>query len=292
MKEILRKTYYATLRFLPKKLVVNMENFFAYKKFVSKKHPKYFGEKIQWLKLYGNLEQYNDYVDKYLVRNYIEKKIGKEHLIPLLGVYDKAEEINYDKLPNQFVLKLNNGSGCNLIVKDKSKLNIAKTNKKLNKWLKLDYSKIKKEAQYKNIERKLLCEKYMVDKNGQLLDYKYFCFNGKPEFVKVDFDRFTRHEANYYDTNWNLQSFKERKVGGIYENYHGKFEIPKNADKMLAIAKKLCQDFQFVRVDLYNVDGKIYFGELTFTPASGRNPFAPLEQDLKIAKKIKAGYEK
>ena len=116
--------------------------------------------------------------------------IGEEYLIPLLGAYDKPEEIDYEKLPNQFVLKLNHGSGYNIIVKEKNKENINNINKKLNKWIKEDYYKIKKEYQYKNVKKKIVCEKYINDSKGELLDYKFFCFNGKPEFVKVDFDRF------------------------------------------------------------------------------------------------------
>ncbi len=292
MKELLRKAYYCILKYLPKKIVINMENFFAYKKFVSRKNPKYFGEKIQWIKLYGHLERYGKYVDKYKVREYVKDAIGEEYLIPLLGVYEKAEDIDYDKLPKSFVLKLNNGSGCNLIVKDKSKLDIQKTNKLLRKWLKLDYYRIKKEDQYKYVKNLILCEKYITDKKGELLDYKYFCFNGKPELVKVDFDRFSSHKANYYDINWNFQRMKERRVGGVYENYNGDFSVPKNSSKMLLIAEQLCKDFNFVRVDIYNVDGKIYFGELTLTPASGRNPFTPIEKDIEIASKMEIAHEK
>ena len=286
MKNILREIYYKLISLLPDKFVINIENLFSYKRFLNKKKPEYFGEKIQWLKLYGNLEKYNDFVDKYLVREYIKNEIGEEYLIPLIGVYDNAEDIDYDSLPNRFVLKINNGSGLNIIVNDKSKLDIKKTNKKLNKWLKIDYSKIKKEYQYKDVKRKIICEEYVSDKNGNLLDYKYFCFNGKPEFIKVDFDRFSNHKANFYDTEWNLLELKEKCFGETYENFNGEFEPPQNWKKMLALASKLCQKFQFIRVDLYNVDGKIYFGELTFTPASGRHPFLPLNKDLEIAKGI------
>lgn len=291
MKEVLREIYYFILKHLPSKFVINVENFMSYKKFVDKKNPKFFGEKIQWLKLYGNLEKYNNYVDKYLVREFIKKEIGEDFLIPLLGVYDKAENIDYENLPEQFVLKINNGSAMNIIVKDKSKINIKKINKKLNKWLKNDYSKIKKEFQYKNVERKIICEKYIVDKNQQLLDYKFFCFNGKPHFFKVDFDRFENHTANFYDLNWNLLDMKEKCVGGVYKNYLKKIEPIDNFNEMVKIVKKLCKKFQFVRVDLYNVDGKIYFGELTFTPASGRHPFIPIEKDIEIAKEIKIENE-
>ena len=283
MKEILRKIYYAVLKILPDKLVVNLENLMTYHRFLNKNKLEYFGEKIQWLKLYGKLEKYNDYVDKYMVRDYVEKTIGKEYLIPLYGVYNNTDEINYGELPNQFVFKLNHGSGYNIIVKNLQKANISNINKKLTNWLKEDYYKIKKEYQYKNVRKKIICEKLVSDSNGELLDYKFFCFDGKPEFIKVDFDRFSNHTANFYDEKWNLIDMREKG----YKNYQMKCEKPKNFEKMLEIAEVLSKNFQFVRVDLYNVDGKIYFGELTFTPASGKHAFEPLEKDKKIAERIK-----
>lgn len=285
MKKILRRIYYNILKVFPDKWVINFENFRAYKRFLPKDKEKivYFGEKIQYLKLYGNLEKYGDCVDKYKVREYIKNKIGNEYLIPLLGVYNKAEDIKYDELPNKFVLKINNGSAMNIIVKDKTKLDISKTNKKLNKWLKNDYSKIKKEYQYKNVKRKIICEKYISDKKDRLVDYKFFCFDGEPLFCKADIDRFTDHRANFYDMNWNQIKMTE----GNFKEYNGVINKPDNFEKMIELSKKLSEDFQFIRVDLYDVDGKIYFGELTFTPASGKNPFYPLEKDKEIARRIK-----
>ena len=285
MKELMRKIYYFIIRFLPDKLVINFENYRAYKRFLpkNKKDIKYFGEKIQWLKLYGNLEKYNDYVDKYLVRNYIKSEIGEEYLIPLLGVYDNSKDIDYNVLPNKFVMKINNGSAMNIIVKDKNSENLGKINNKLDKWLKNDYSKIKKEYQYKNVDRKIICEEYISDSKGELVDYKFFCFDGEPLFVKADLDRFSDHKVNFYDMDWNFMDMRE----SFYKNCDNNVKKPKNFDKMIDISKKLSKNFQFVRVDLYDVDGKIYFGELTFTPASGKNPFYPLDKDLEVAKKIK-----
>lgn len=281
MKEKLRSIYHFILKHLPTKLVLNIENLFVYKRFLPRK-PAYFGEKVQWLKLHGNLEKYNDYVDKYVVRKYIESTIGKEYLLPLISVFESPEDIDYNKLPNSFVLKVNHGSGYNIIVKDKEKTDFNNINKKLKKWLKEDYSAIKKEFQYKNVERKIICEEFVNDKSGQLLDYKFFCFDGEPKFVEVDFDRFNGHKMNFYDLEWNLLDLKK----GNCDNYHEIYKKPENFDQMIVLARVLSKKFQFVRVDLYNVDGKIYFGELTFTPASGRHPFKPLEKDLEIAKNI------
>jgi len=282
MTDTLRSIYWDLLKILPTIIVVNIENLFTYKRLFRKSRIDYFGEKIQWLKLYGNLEKYEKYADKYKVREYIKETIGEQYLIKLLGVYDKAENIPYETLPNKFVIKANHGSGYNIIVKDKASLDIKKTNRKLNKWLREDYSRIKKEKQYKNIKRKLLIEEYKSDKNDSLLDYKFFCFNGKPKFIKIDFDRYSNHAANFYDTEWNLLKLKEKG----YENYSKNFDKPKNNKEMIKIVNKLCKDFQFVRVDLYNIEGKIYFGELTFTPASGKHPFVPLEKDKEIASMI------
>ena len=204
-------------------------------------------------------------------------------MIPLLGVYDKTEEeIDYDILPNQFVLKLNHGSGYNIIVKEKNKENITNINKKLNKWIKEDYYKIKKEYQYKNVIKKIVCEEYINDSKGELLDYKFFCFDGEPKLFKVDFDRFQNHKANFYDNNWKLLNLQETG----FENNKNEVDKPKKFNEMLEIARKLSSEFKFVRVDLYNVDEKIYFGELTFTPASGKNSFTPLEKDKEIAERI------
>lgn len=283
MEGILRKIYYCVLKLLPAKIVINIENLFTYGRFLSKDRLEYFGEKIQWIKLYGNLEKYTDFVDKYKVREYISNKIGDEFLIPLIGVYNSPDEIDYNKLPNSFVLKLNHGSGYNIIIKDKNEIDKKKLNIKLKKWLKEDYSKIKKEVQYKNVKRKIICEKFINDKDGQLLDYKFFCFDGKPEFVKVDSDRFTGHRVDFFDMKWNKIQMMEEN----YLNCDKLINKPENFEKMIEIAEKLSNNFQFVRVDLYNVDGKIYFGELTFTPASGRHPFKPLVKDKEIAERIK-----
>ncbi len=282
LKKFLKQIYRNILKIMPTKIALNIDSLRGYHKLINFKNPKYFGEKIQWLKLNGNLERYTNYADKYKVREFVTKKIGEEYLIPLIGVYGSTDKIGYEKLPKKCVLKLNTGSGYNMIITDKESTNIKRTNKIINKWLKEDYYKIKKEPQYKNIEKKILCEKYIADKEGKLQDYKFYCFEGKIEFVEVDFDRFEDHRMNFYDLNWNLLNIRK----GNYKNYPKEFSKPKNFNKMIEIAEKLSEDFQFVRVDLYNVDGTIYFGELTFTPAGGLTPFTPIEKDLEYAKKL------
>ena len=283
LKNVFRQCYRKMLEFLPIKVALNIENFRGYHRLVNFKNPKYFGEKIQWLKLNGSLEKYGDFVDKYKVRQFVEKTIGKDYLINILGVFDSPNEIEYDTLPNKFVIKLNTGSGYNILVDKSKKFDVQKTNKMLKKWLAEDYYKMKKEPQYKNVEKKIIIEEYLSDNSGELLDYKFFCFDGQPRFLKVDYDRYGSHKVNFYDLSWNLLELRE----GDFKTTDSIIEKPKNFDRMIGVVKKLCKRFQFVRVDLYNVDGKIYFGELTFTPAAGVNPFKPLEKDLEIADMIK-----
>lgn len=282
MKDILKEIYRKIIIILPTKLVINIETLRGYHKLCNLKKPVYFGEKIQWLKVYGNLEKYTNYVDKYLVRDYVKEKVGNKFLIDLLGVFDKPEEIDFKTLPNQFVIKLNTGSGFNIIIKDKNKIDIKKIIKKLHKWMRIDYSRIKKEPQYKNVKKKIIIEKFMADKNQELNDYKFFCFDGKVKFVEVDSDRFGNHTMDFFDEKWNLLQLKK----GNHENSSTIPRKPQKFDKMINIAEELASEFQFVRVDLYNVDGNVYFGELTFTPAGGLTKFSPIEKDREYAQKI------
>ena len=283
IKSRLKNIYRNFLKIMPTKFVLNIENLRGYHRFINFKKTEFFGEKIQYLKLYGKLEKYSDFVDKYKVRNYIKEKIGEDYLIPLLGIYNDPNEIDYNNLPNKFVIKLNTGSGYNIIVNDKEKVNKLKIKKQLIKWMKEDYYKIKKENQYKNIKKKILIEPYIEDSSGKLQDYKFYCFDGKIEFIEVDFDRFSKHTMNFYDNDWNLLEVNK----GNYKNYEGVFSKPENYNDMKEVVAKIANDFQFVRIDFYNVDGKIYFGELTFTPAGGLTPFKPIKKDIEYAKKIR-----
>ena len=172
-------------------------------------NPKTFNEKIQWLKLYDNSPLKTKLADKYLVREWIEEQIGSEYLIPLLGVWNNFDEIDFDKLPEKFVLKANHGSHWNIIVKDKSKLDKSKAKKKFDKWMARDYAfKAGLELQYRGIKPKIIAEKFIEDTNGELNDYKIMCFNGEPKFVWVDCGRYSNHTKNIYDLDWNLQPFK------------------------------------------------------------------------------------
>jgi len=250
-------------------------------------NPQNFNEKIQWLKLYDNSPLKTQLADKYLVRDWVKQQIGEEYLIPLLGVWDNFDEIDFDKLPDKFVLKANHGCAWNIIVKDKSKFDKKKAKKKFDKWMKRNYAyKAGLELQYKDIPPKIIAEQYVVDKNGELNDYKVLCFNGEPEFIWIDQGRYANRTENIYDINWNLQPFLL-----TYENSKDPVPAPENLSKMIDFARKMSKEFYLVRVDFYDVDGKLYFGEMTFTSASGVDVFKPEEYNLKLGQMLKLPFE-
>lgn len=237
-------------------------------------HPVTFNEKVQWLKLHGSTEIKTCLADKYLVRDFVSQKIGEEYLIPILGVYDSFNQINFDTLPDRFVMKTNHASGWNLIVKDKSTLNIQEAKKQFDYWMGRNYAfQSGLELHYKNIIPKIIIEKYIENESDELFDYRFFCFNGKAYSIWIDIDSGkTTHRRNIYDLEWNLLPVKVS-----YENDEKLNRKPENLKKMIEIAETLSEGIDMVRVDLYEVSGKIYFGEMTFTPQSGQGKWIPEE---------------
>lgn len=238
-------------------------------------NPKTFNEKLQWLKLYNRNPDYTKLVDKYEVREYIKKIIGEEYLIPLLGVYDKAEDIDFDKLPNKFVLKTTHDSGTVIICKDKKNFDEKKAIKKLKKRLKRKYFYLYREWPYKDVKPKIVAEKYMEDKEqGALKDYKFYCFDGKAKMMFVVIDRDTETKANFYDMD-----FKKLALQQCFPNFNKKIEKPQQFEKMVELAEKLSKNIPHVRVDFYIIKNKIYFGELTFFDSAGLDKFNPKYYD-------------
>ncbi len=277
--EIIKKRI---LIYLPDKLFVLLNYYTLRKTLPNIRNPITFSEKIQWIKLYGGLEKYTEYVDKYEIRDFIRKTIGEKYLIPLVGMWGKSDEINFNKLPRQFVLKATHGQGYNYICKDKSSLDIAMVRNTLTNWINEDFYKKTREIQYKFCKPKILCEKYLEDESGSLIDYKIFCFNGKPHIIEVISDRYSEMKDDFMDLHW-------RKLPFIYNGYPQSIKIlkkPPKLDEMIDIASKLSKPFPFVRVDLYSVNNSIYFGELTFTPANGLETFDPPEVDYQLGKLI------
>ena len=242
------------------------------------KSPKTFSEKIQWIKLYGNLERFSDLVDKYSVRKFVEEKIGSEYLIKIYGIYDNFEEIDFEKLPNNFVIKDTHGSGSNFICRDKEKLDMDELREVVNQWFSKNFYTMTRERQYKNCEHRLLVEELLEDSNGRLNDYKFFCLGGKVRIIEVDIDRFGSLKRDYYDVKWNKMELKK----GV-DNSNFIIDKPKHLEKMIKMAEKLADGIELLRGDFYYVDNTIYFGELTFTPASGLTKFVPATEDLRLA---------
>ena len=239
------------------------------------KNPKTFNEKLQWLKLYYRKPEFTMMVDKYEVRKYIKEKIGEEYLIPLLGVYESYEDIDFNKLPNRFVLKPTHTSGNVFICKDKLAIDHLELKKEINYWLDREYYWIHREWPYKNVKPRIICEKYMVDESGiGLKDYKYFCFNGEPKAMFVATDRGIDTRFNFYDMQFNHLPFTQH-----YKNSTKKINKPAGFDEMVILAKTLSKEIPHVRVDFYDINGKIYFGELTFYHLGGFEKFEPAKYD-------------
>lgn len=249
-------------------------------------NPVTFNEKIQWLKLYDRDPRYTLMVDKFKVREYIARELGHEYLVPLLGVWDSPEEIDFDTLPERFVLKCNHNSGQGMcICKDKALLDIKSTISELQKGMDENYYLRHREWPYKDVPRKIIAEQYIEDSTlSELRDYKFFCFNGEVKFFKVDFDRFTDHHANYYDANCNLMRFGEKAHPPMSEK---EIIFPDSIHQMMHFASKLSNSLSFLRVDFYDVDGHIYFGELTFFPASGFGIFTEESVDVELGKLLR-----
>jgi hypothetical protein len=229
--------------------------------------PTEFMEKIQWLKFNYYTEKFGYLVDKYEVREFVEKTIGAQYLNEFITVYNSVDEINLDTLPNQFALKGTHGSGYNIIVEDKSKLNWNKAKKELTKYLKEDYSKINGEAIYRAIQPRILAEEYLCQSDGNyIVDYKFFCFHGVAKYVWVKTFSDGKYRNCYYDLKWNKIQNDLNKSSYL----DVEMAKPDNFDEMIEISNKLSKDFIFVRVDLYSIKSKIYFGELTFFPWGGK----------------------
>lgn len=244
------------------------------------KNPQTFNEKMQWLKLNDRKEIYTTMVDKYDVKKYVANIIGEEYIIPTIGVYDNFDNINFDELPNKFVIKCTHDSGGVVVCKDKSTFNIEIARKKINDCLKKNFYYLGREWPYKNVKPRIIIEKFLDDeKNEDLIDYKIMCFNGKAQCSFLCLNRRSKEGLNvdFYDLNWNKMPFERH-----YKQSNIVMEKPENYDLMIELAEKLAKNIPFVRVDFYDIKGKVYFGELTFYPGSGMEEFNPEEWDKKL----------
>lgn len=254
-------------------------------------NPQTYNEKLQWLKLYDRRPEYTKMVDKAEAKKYVANIIGEGYIIPTLGVYNSFDDINFDNLPNQFVIKCTHDSGGVVVCKDKSTLDIKAARKKIEYGLSKTNFWGTREWPYKNVEPRIIIEQYLEDESGyELKDYKVHCFNGEPKFILVASGRYQNDiRFNFYDLNWNLMPF-EKSHKRIDSNIT--IAKPDNLDEMLDLAKALSVNIPHLRVDFYNVKNKIYFGELTFFPASGLGKFNPKEWDYKIGEWLSLNLNK
>ena len=242
-------------------------------------NPQTFNEKLQWLKLYNRKPEYAKMVDKYEAKKYVASIIGEEHIIPTYGVWKRFDDIDFNELPNQFVLKCTHGSGDVVVCKDKSQLDMVSAKIKLEKSLKTDYYKIGREWPYKKVEPQIIAEQFMQNSTGTLNDYKFMCFNGNVKCSFVCSGRFTDRglHVTFFDREWNVLPFER-------DHPHEKSGLPKpeKYEDMLRLAEKLSEKLPFARIDFYEIDGLIYFGEITFFPGGGFEAFQPEEWDYTL----------
>lgn len=247
-------------------------------------NPQTFNEKLQWLKLHDRRAEYVTMVDKVKAKDYASNIIGDDHIIPTLGVWDSPDDIDFESLPDQFVLKCNHNSGSVVICKDKSGLDYRKARNILKRGMKQNFYLHGREWPYKDVQRKILAEKYMVDESGkELKDYKVFNFDGSPKVIQVDFDRFVEHKRNLYSINW--------------EQLKGEIQYPSDSSRlirkpealidMLDMAKKLSAGYPHIRTDFYVIDDKVYFGELTLYHGAGYEKFSPEELGIRMGEWIR-----
>ncbi len=249
-------------------------------------NPQSFTAKLQWLKLYGNPSQYTSYADKLAVYEYVRATIGEKYLNRLLGVYERAEDIPWDALPDSFVLKATHASGWNLIVRDKSTINRREATAKCHKWLRSKYTDLQRESVYKNIRPCIICVEYLGDPDTDLFDYKLYCFNGKVKLIHVDTERFVHHKRTYYSPDWERLPFSY-----AYPVRSTDIKRPDALGEMITLAEQLCASMPFVRVDFYYISNRVVFGEMTFYPDGGFGTFSPPEWDVKIGSSLMLPFQ-
>lgn len=246
-------------------------------------NPQKFNEKLQWLKINNRRPEYTLMVDKYEAKKYVAGIIGEEYIIPTLGVWDKFEDINFDELPEQFIIKPTHDSGGYAICKDKKSFDIKSAGKKLKRSLKTRYFYNAREWPYKNVKPRIIAEELMIDQAyPRLRDYKFFCFNGEVKVMYVTSDRDVDMRLDFFDKEFNHMPF-----GCGYKQSDKTIEKPEHFEKMVELAEKISQGIPHARVDFYNINGKIYFGEITFFHWSGMVPIEPVEWEYKLGSWIK-----
>jgi len=282
-ERVIRYIYNHFEPFLTDRMVIRIRYRLVFHRGIHLIKPQTFYEKIQWLKLHDRKPVYHQMADKYGMRQYISNTIGEKYLVPLIGHWDNTDEIDINALPDSFVLKCTHDSQSAVICRgNKAELDWTGIMKDLSEALKVDYSRLGREWAYSGIKPRLVAEELLTDETGvDLKDYKVFCFNGKPRFTQVDYDRFVDHKRRFFDNDWNVME-------GAKITYHDDLSIeikkPFCLDEMLELSAKLSQDMAFLRVDWYVTANHLYIGELTFYPGCGFEPTDPYELDVEWGK--------
>lgn len=285
--QTLRHNLLRMFSWIPDRIMLPLQYFLILHRWPNMNNPKRFTEKIQCYKAFYRDPKMLECVDKYNVREYVKRKLGTDYYLnTLFQVCNRAEEINFESLPNKFVIKTTDGgSGDNvLICRDKQKLNIELTIKKVNNWRNKKYYSVSREWAYEGAKKsKIIVEKLLEspeNSDGSIDDYKFFCYNGKFRYLWVDKNRFSNHRRGFWDENLNF-------LPGIESDYpaiENEPKLPDNIQDMIVVAERLSKDFPFARIDLYNIQGNIIFGEITFYPASGYVQYNPDSFDYELGK--------
>lgn len=275
---MLRKLLKILFSILPDKVYIQLKYFYHFRKFANLKNPKTFNEKIQWLKLHDRKDVYSTMVDKYDAKKYVTDRIGSEYVIPAYGVWERFEDIDFNCLPNQFVLKTTHDCGGIVICRDKTSFDKKNAKVFLEKHLNFNYFKEGREWPYKNVRPRILAEQFMHDdETGELRDYKFFAFDGDVKMLFVATDRQSKMKETKFD--FYDSDFKHLNVKNGHQNNSLNIEKPYNFELMKSLASKLSKGIPHIRVDFYEANGKVYFGELTFSHWSGMVPFDPPQWD-------------
>ena len=278
---IVRANDKGLFHWLPDKCCLRILYWARMNKRLNLKKPQSFNEKMQWLKLYDRQSAYPNMVDKYEANKYVADILGEEYVIPTLGVWDRFEDIDFSELPSQFVLKCTHDSGGLVIVRDKSKFNKAAAKLKIERSLKQSFYLHNREWPYKNVKPRIIAEQYMEDQNrNSLCDYKFYCFNGEPKclYISEGLENHATAKISFLTMDWNFAEFSRSD----FQPFTELPLQPKSFDKMVELARKLSAGHTFLRVDMYDISGRVYFSELTFTPCGGFMPFNPEEWDSKL----------
>ncbi len=259
------------LKWVPDEMYLKMIYFIEMGRPLNLDNPVTYNEKLQWLKLHDRKPEYKVYVDKYEVREYVRRTVGERYLVPLIAVYDSVEDIDWEGLPEQFVLKCTHASHANVICPAKSRLDIVRAKKRLKKWLRRDWYWYGREWPYKGLRPRIICEEFLGE---NIIDYKFMCFNGEPRIIQVHQDRTRNHTLDFLDTSWRKTEIRRRTRTSSQP-----IPRPSCLDEMLRVARELSRDEIHVRIDLYEVNGRVYFGEKTFYSGSGLIPFYSHEHD-------------